>query len=63
LRTVLDLDADFASYKIDDLPTPAPILARRLFGIPLICWTVRTTAQAAKAARWTDQITFEGFAA
>jgi glycerophosphoryl diester phosphodiesterase len=63
LRTILELGVDFASYNIDDLPTPAPILAGRLFGIPLICWTVRTKAQAQKAAKWADQITFEGFAA
>ena len=62
-RTVLELGVDFASYSIDDLPTPAPVLVRRLFGIPLICWTVRTKAQMQKAQKWTDQITFEGFPA
>ena len=62
-RTVFELGVDFASYSIDDLPTPAPVLVRRLFGIPLICWTVRTKAQLQKAKRWTDQVTFEGFAA
>jgi glycerophosphoryl diester phosphodiesterase len=56
-----DLDVDFVSYAINDLPTPMPIIWRYLFGVPLICWTVRTPAQAKKAARWTDQITFEGF--
>ena len=56
-----DLEVDFISYAINDLPTPMPILCRYLFGMPLICWTVRTPAQAKKAARWTDQITFEGF--
>ena len=30
-------------------------------GIPLICWTVRTPADRAKARDYTDQITFEGF--
>ena len=61
-RTVLNLNVDFISYAIDDLPTPMPILARRLMHIPLICWTVRTKAQLKKARRWTDQITFEGLA-
>ena len=56
-----DLEVDFISYAINDLPTPMPILCRYLFGMPLICWTVRNPAQAKKAARWTDQITFEGF--
>jgi glycerophosphoryl diester phosphodiesterase len=39
-----------------------PILARRVLGVPLICWTVRSKPQATKAAKWADQITFEGFA-
>jgi glycerophosphoryl diester phosphodiesterase len=62
LKTVLALKADFISYAIADLPTPFPLLAWRLLGMPLICWTVRTPAERAKARRWTDQITFEGFA-
>ena len=61
-RTAFNLNVDFISYAIDDLPTPMPILARRLMHIPLICWTVRTKAQLRKAKRWTDQITFEGLA-
>jgi glycerophosphoryl diester phosphodiesterase len=62
LRTALALGVDFVSYSIDDLPTPMPIVAKRLFGMPLICWTVRSKAQVEKAAKWSDQITFEGFA-
>jgi glycerophosphoryl diester phosphodiesterase len=63
LRTMLSLGVDFISYSVDDLPTPMPFIARRLFGIPLICWTVRTKAQRMRAERWADQITFEGFRA
>jgi glycerophosphoryl diester phosphodiesterase len=59
----LALGVDFVSYSIDDLPTPMPLVARRLLGLPLICWTVRTEEQRRKAERWTDQITFEGFPA
>jgi glycerophosphoryl diester phosphodiesterase len=62
LRAALRLGVDFISYAIDDLPTPMPILARQLLGIPLICWTVRTPEQWKKALIWADQITFEGFA-
>jgi glycerophosphoryl diester phosphodiesterase len=51
----------FVSYSIRHLPAPGPTLLRRMFGLPLICWTVRTAEQRAKAARETDQITFEGF--
>jgi glycerophosphoryl diester phosphodiesterase len=63
LQAISKLSVDFVSYAIDDLPTPAPVFARYGLGIPLICWTVRTPAQLQKAKRWTDQITFEGFAA
>ena len=61
LRAIRSLGADFVSYAIDDLPTWAPVVANRILGIPLICWTVRNPAQLAKAKVWTDQITFEGF--
>jgi glycerophosphoryl diester phosphodiesterase len=60
LKTIRRLGVDFVSYSIDDLPTPAPVIANRLLGIPLICWTVRDPAQLRKARTWTDQITFEG---
>jgi glycerophosphoryl diester phosphodiesterase len=60
-RVARQVEVDFISYRIDDLPTPMPLLARQILGIPLICWTVRTPAQRRKAATWTDQITFEGF--
>ncbi|MCE1235772.1 MAG: glycerophosphodiester phosphodiesterase [Hyphomicrobiales bacterium] len=52
---------DFVSYSIRDLPAPGPTLARRLFGRPVITWTVRSPADAAKAANYADQIVFEGF--
>jgi len=60
MQHALQLGVDFISYSIDDLPTPMPVLARRFFKIPLICWTVRTPIQLDKARAWTDQITFEG---
>ena len=50
----------FVSYSLTDLPTPAPLIARWLLGLPLICWTVRTPQDVRKAKRWTGQITFEG---
>jgi glycerophosphoryl diester phosphodiesterase len=52
--------ASFVSYGISDLPALAPALARRR-GLRLITWTIRTRAERAKAKRYTDQITFEGF--
>ncbi len=61
LSALLRLKIDFVSYAIDDLPTAAPVFARRALGLPLICWTVRNPEQRRKADAWTDQITFEGF--
>lgn len=61
LATILRLKVDFVSYSIEDLPTALPLFANKVLGIPLISWTVRRPDQLDKAARWTDQITFEGF--
>lgn len=51
----------FVAYHADDLPAPAPWIARNVFGCALLCWTVRTPAQWAKAAAHADQMIFEGF--
>jgi len=51
---------DFIAYRVDDLPVPATRLARAL-GRPVFTWTVRTAAQRERAARWADQMIFEGF--
>jgi len=51
---------DFIAYSIDALPKTAPILANRLFGLPLFTWTVRTEAQKTKAEKWADAMIFEG---
>ena len=61
LRAIAEHDLHFVSYSVADLPTPAPLMARYLLGLPLICWTVRGAAEARRASRWADQITFEGF--
>lgn len=50
---------DFLAYRVDDLPAPATRLARA-FGRPVLTWTVRTQAQHQRAARWADQMIFEG---
>ncbi len=52
---------DFIAYDIDALPAISPLLMRAAFGRPLLTWTVRTKQQRLRAARWTDQIIFEGF--
>jgi glycerophosphoryl diester phosphodiesterase len=51
---------DFLSYCVDDLPNATPFLLRTLSATPIMAWTVRTQVQKQLAARWADQIVFEG---
>jgi glycerophosphoryl diester phosphodiesterase len=51
----------FVSYGVNDLPAVAPWIARHIFGLPLLTWTVRTSEQRERTARYADQMTFEGF--
>ena len=51
----------FVAYWVDDLPAPAPWIARHIFGLPLLTWTVRTSEQRERATRYADQMIFEGF--
>jgi glycerophosphoryl diester phosphodiesterase len=51
----------FIAHRVDDLPAPAPWVARNLFGCALLTWTVRTEAQRSRAAAHADQMIFEGF--
>jgi glycerophosphoryl diester phosphodiesterase len=48
----------FVAYAAKDLPAIAPLIARHLFGRPLLTWTVRS--KDARAVSWADQIIFEG---
>jgi glycerophosphoryl diester phosphodiesterase len=52
---------DFVAYRVRDLTAVAPRAARHIFGLPLLTWTVRSDADRAVAARFADQIIFEGF--
>jgi len=52
---------DFIAYEVGALPATAPLMFRHATGVPLLAWTVRTTAELAKAHHWADQIIFEGF--
>jgi glycerophosphoryl diester phosphodiesterase len=54
---------DFVAYRVADLATLPPRMARRAFGLPLLTWTVRTQQQRAMAAKFADQAIFEGFRA
>lgn len=51
----------FIAYRVKDLPGVAPAIARQVFGLPLLAWTVRTADDRERAAQWADQIIFEGF--
>jgi glycerophosphoryl diester phosphodiesterase len=51
----------FIAYAVKDLPAALPLLARRLFGLPLLAWTVRDAQDRARAGRYADQMIFEGF--
>jgi len=61
LRHGFQTQPHFVAYWIDQLPAPAPWIARNIFGCPLLTWTVRTPDQRARAARLADQMIFEGF--
>jgi glycerophosphoryl diester phosphodiesterase len=61
LKHALHTRPHFLAYWVNDLPTPAPWIARHIFGLPLLTWTVRTPEQRARAARYADQMIFEGF--
>lgn len=50
----------FISYDINALPALAPAIARALFGLPLLTWTVRSEAEKARALRYADAMIFEG---
>jgi glycerophosphoryl diester phosphodiesterase len=51
----------FLAYSVSDLSAPVPVIARRVFGLPLLTWTVRSAEDRARAARYADQMIFEGF--
>src|SRR5579871_239075 len=61
LRHFLRTRPDFVAYFVNELPSPAPWIARHVFGCPLLTWTVRTAEQRQRAARHADQMIFEGF--
>ena len=61
LRHALRTRPHFVAYGVNDLPSPAPWIARRVFGLPLLTWTVRTSEQRERAGRYADQMIFEGF--
>jgi glycerophosphoryl diester phosphodiesterase len=51
----------FVAYAVGDLPALAPWFARHVLCLPLLTWAVRTEAERQRAARFADQMIFEGF--
>jgi glycerophosphoryl diester phosphodiesterase len=52
---------DFYAYDVNALPTPVTEYVRRVSGLPLFTWTVRTEEQQQIARQWADAMIFEGF--
>jgi glycerophosphoryl diester phosphodiesterase len=51
----------FIAYAVRDLPALLPAAARSVLRLPLLAWTVRSADDQHKAARYADQMIFEGF--
>jgi glycerophosphoryl diester phosphodiesterase len=58
---VLRTRPQFIAYAVRDLPAAIPLLARMTFALPLLTWTVRSPDDQRRAARYADQMIFEGF--
>ncbi len=64
-RSIPDFDrvgACFISHQQDDLSSPV-VAALKSRGVPIFCWTIRSTAMEAEARKIADNITFEGYRA
>ncbi len=61
LRHAFRTRPHFVAFWVNELPAAAPWIARHIFGLPLLTWTVRTPEQRERAARYADQMIFEGF--
>jgi glycerophosphoryl diester phosphodiesterase len=61
LAHVLTARPQFVAYLVSNLPALLPALTRSVFGLPLLAWTVRSADDREKAARYADQMIFEGF--
>jgi glycerophosphoryl diester phosphodiesterase len=53
----------FLAYRVDDLGAITPRTVRLMLRLPLLTWTVRRAQDRAMAARFADQMIFEGFRA
>ena len=60
-RDIARAGPQFIAYSVKDLPSALPLAARRVLKLPLLTWTVRTQEDRERAARYADQMIFEGF--
>jgi glycerophosphoryl diester phosphodiesterase len=61
LRAGLSARPQFLAYAVGGLPGLLPTFMRRIMCMPVLTWTVRTEAERQAAARYADQMIFEGF--
>ncbi len=52
----------FIAYDLKALPSLATTLARRLFKMPIIAWTVRSEGDRTRALTYADNIIFDAYA-
>lgn len=63
LAELADFDligAEFASHQVTDLENPA-LAALKARGVPVLCWTVRSSEAETEARQIADGITFENY--
>jgi glycerophosphoryl diester phosphodiesterase len=58
---VMRMRPQFVAYAVNDLPSVMIVVARKLFRLPILAWTVRNTIERQRAERHADQMIFEGF--
>ena len=52
---------DFIAYQAEDLPQAGVTLVRRSQRLPLLGWTIRSSAEHSRAAALVDQVIFEDY--
>ena len=61
LASALASRPQFLAYAVRDLPALLPTVTHNFLARPLLAWTVRSEDERQRAARYADQMIFEGF--
>jgi glycerophosphoryl diester phosphodiesterase len=61
LASALASRPQFLAYAVRELPALLPTVTHNLLAMPLLAWTVRSADERQRAARYADQMIFEGF--